>query len=173
MIGCSEKQDEFTQRFRRALGVPDKALPLLQRRGMNSAQGKPAVAIRQRDGQILRVLRDVGGNTPPTGHTILATKVVIICRHLEKRWQDSSEKQSWRGGRLGTTPEVILTYRRSRLTFPTDFSTWRFRPSHWRWKERPDSSVRRGLSPMRRHPSRPGRRRGRWRRGRAGRAVSS
>jgi hypothetical protein len=71
------------QRFRRTLCGVDEALPFPQWRGMNPAQREPAVAIRQRDGEILRVLRDVGSNALPADRSVLATKVVIICRHRE------------------------------------------------------------------------------------------
>lgn len=39
--------------------------------------------IRQRDDQVLRVLRNVGSDALPAGPAILATKMVIICRHPE------------------------------------------------------------------------------------------
>ena len=50
---------------------------------MDAAQGEPAVAIRQRDGEILRVLRDMGSDPLPADRAVLAPKVVIICRHRE------------------------------------------------------------------------------------------
>ena len=69
------------QRLGRGLCGVDESLPLPQWRGMHAAQGEPAVTIRQRDGEILRMSLNVRSNTPPADLTIFATKVVIICRH--------------------------------------------------------------------------------------------
>jgi hypothetical protein len=103
VIRLGEKQDEIMQRFRRALCGVDQALPFLQWRGMNSAQGKPAVAIRKRDGEILWVLRDVGSNPLPADRAVFATKVVIICRHGEATMARVSGKAR-PAGKLRETP---------------------------------------------------------------------
>lgn len=96
MIGRGEKQGEVMQRFRRALCCEDEALPFPQWHGMDAAQGEPAVAIRQRDGEILRMLGDVRCNAPPADRAVFTTKVVVICRHREERWQGSLEMQDRR-----------------------------------------------------------------------------
>ena len=83
VIRRGEKPDEVSQRFRRALSDVNEALPFQQWRGMNTAQSEPSVAIGKRDGEILRVLRDVESNALPANRAVLATKVVVICRHRE------------------------------------------------------------------------------------------
>jgi hypothetical protein len=48
---------------------------------MHEAQGKPALAIRKWDGEILRMLRDVARNPSPADGAVFAKNVVVIYRH--------------------------------------------------------------------------------------------